>query len=401
MRKKLGYLFTCVWLVAGFAMQASAALAQKAYDPGASDTTIKIGQTMPYSGPVSAYGTAGRIGAAYFAMLNESGGVNGRKIELISLDDGYNPSKTLEQVRRLVESDEVLLIFNPLGTAPNAAIQKYLNQRKVPQLFLSSGAPRFNDPKTYPWTMGWLPNYVMEGRVATEHLLTLNPAAKVGVLYQNDDLGRGYLAGIRQALEGKGPAAIVKEVSYEVADPAVDSQILILKAAGVDTFLNVATARAAVQAIRRSHEVGWKPRQYVISLSSSLETVISPAGPEASAGILSGAIFRDPGDPETKATQAYKDYAALIEKYAPGANAADIANVTGYSIAQTLVQVLKQAGDNLTRGNIMREAASLRDLKLPMLLPDLAINTGPEDFQPLKAIRLVRLEGGRWRLVDN
>ncbi|HKU94934.1 MAG TPA: ABC transporter substrate-binding protein [Vineibacter sp.] len=376
------------------------ARAEKNYGPGVSDGEIKIGQTMPYSGPASAYGTAGRVAQAYFAMINDHGGVNGRKIRLISLDDGYSPPKTIEQVRKLVEEENVLLIYNPLGTASNSAIQKYLNRKQVPQLFLSSGSSRFNDPQNFPWTMGWLPNYVVEGRTAVTFLTKGRPNAKIAVLYQNDDLGKDYLRGIHDGLGDKARSMIVAQSSYEVTDATIDSQVISLRASGADIFLNVSTAKFAAQAIRKVHDLGWKPQHYVISLSSSIGSVLRPAGFDRAAGIISGAILRDPADPDTMKGAAYADYVAFLRKYYPEGDPTDISNVTGYSVAQTFVQVLKQAGDNLTRANVMREAANLRDFAPPMLLPGLTINTGPADYQPLKSIRLVRFENEHWSLID-
>jgi len=368
--------------------------AQSKYGPGVSDTEIKIGQTMPYSGPASSYGTAGRTEAAYFAMLNEQGGINGRKIRLISLDDGYSPPKTVEQVRKLVEQEQVLLIFNPLGTAANSAIQKYLNNKGVPQLFLSSGASRFNDPKNFPWTMGWLPNYVVEGRAAARFMTKQRPDAKIAVLYQNDDLGKDYLRGIRDGLGDKAKSMIVAESSFEVTDATVDSQVISLK--GADVFMNVATAKFAAQAIRKAYDLDWHPQQYVISLSASIGAVLRPAGFERAEGIYSGALFRDPADSEMAKDGGVIDYLAFMKKYYPEGDPSDLSNITGYSIAQTFVQVLRQAGDDLTRQNIMHEAANLRALALPMLLPGLTIDTGPGDYEPLKSIAPVRFANGRW-----
>jgi branched-chain amino acid transport system substrate-binding protein len=373
---------------------AQVAVAQPKYGPGVSDTEIKIGQTMPYSGPASSYGTAGRTQMAFFAMINEQGGINGRKIRLISLDDGYSPPKTVEQVRKLVEEEKVLLIFNPLGTATNSAVQRYLNQKRVPQLFLSSGASRFNDPKAYPWTMGWLPNYVTEGSAAVRFMVKGKPDARIAVLYQNDDLGKDYLRGFREGLGEKARSMIVAEASFETTDPTVDSQVISLK--GADVFMNVATAKFAAQAIRKAYDLDWRPRQYVISLSASIGTVLRPAGFERADGIFSGALFRDPTDPEMANDRGVLEYLAFMKKYYSDGDPADLSNITGYSIAQTFMQVLRQAGDDLTRENIMREAANLRDLSLPMLLPGLTISTSPTDYQPLKSIKPVRFGDGRW-----
>jgi ABC-type branched-subunit amino acid transport system substrate-binding protein len=385
----------------GLALAMPAAAAEKKYGPGVTDTEIKIGQTMPYSGPASAYGTIGRSEAAYFAMINDQGGINGRKINLISLDDGYSPPKTVEQVRRLVESDNVLAIFNPLGTAANSAIQKYLNVKKVPQLFLSSGSSRFNDPEHFPWTMPWLPSYAAEGRSAIEFIMKQRPNAKIAVLYQNDDLGKDYLRGIHEALGDKAKSVIVAEKSYEVTDPTVDSTIITLMDSGADTFVNISIPKFAAQAIRKAYDIGWKPYQFVASIGSSISSVMVPAGVERSTGIITGAYVRDPTDPTAQKTKEFADWVAFMKKYYPDGDLKDLNNVIGYSIAQTFVQVLKQAGDNLTRENIMKEAANLRELVLPMVAPGLVINTGPKDYQPLEATRFMRFDGEHWVLLDD
>nr|WP_239467321.1 ABC transporter substrate-binding protein [Rhodoferax koreense] len=369
-----------------------AANAQPRYDPGASATEIRIGNTMPYSGPVSAFGTVGKAEAAYFDMVNAEGGINGRKISFITLDDGYVPSKTVERVRKLVEQDEVLAVFGLVGTSHNAAVQKYLNARKVPQLFISTGATRFGDPKNFPWTMGWQPTYQAEGRIYAQHILASNPNAKIAILYQNDDFGRDVLKGVMNGLGEKAQGQVVAQTTYETTDPTVDSQVVSLKASGADTFINIATPKAAAQAIRKAADIGWKPAQYVTQVSNSVPMVMKPAGPENALGVISIAYVRDPADPAWQASKEYLQYQAWFRKYYPGGNIEDPSNVIGYSMAQTLAQTLKQAGDNLTRENVMKQAANL-DMTLPMLLPGVAIKTGPNDFAPVKGMQPVRFNG--------
>jgi branched-chain amino acid transport system substrate-binding protein len=379
------------------AVVASPVAAQKKYDPGATDREIKVGNIMPYSGPASAYAEVGKTEAAYFQKINAEGGINGRKVNFISYDDGYNPPKTVEQARKLVESDEVLLIFNPLGTPSNIAIQRYMNAKKVPQLFVSTGATRFNDPQHFPWTMGGVqPNYQSEARIYAEYLLNNHPQGKVGVLYQNDDLGKDYLKGLKDGLSGK--MSIVAEAPYEVTDPTVDSQIVSLKASGADIFFNVTTPKAAAQAIKKIAGLGWKPVHLLTYISSSVGAVLKPAGLDNSKGILSAGFIKDPTDPVWKDDPALKEWLAFMDKYYPEGDKTSANTVFGYLLAQTLVAVLKQSGDNLTRENVMKQAASLKNLKLGVLLPGITINTGPNDFAPIKQMQMMRFNGASWEL---
>lgn len=370
------------------------------YGPGASDTEIKLGQTMPYSGPASAFATIANAQAAYMKMINDKGGINGRKINLISLDDGYNPSKAVEQTRRLIEQEEVLAIFQTLGTASNAAIQKYLNQKRIPQLFIASGTSRFNDPKNFPYTTGWSPNYASEGAIYAKYILTHMPNSKVGILYQNDDLGRDYLKGFKDALGEKAASLIVKEVPYEVSDPTVESQILILKDSGADVFFNVATPKAAAQAIRRVASLGWKPTQFLTNFSASVGAVLTPAGLENAKDIISSAYQKDPSDPQWKDDEAVRDWNAWMDKYNPSANKNDILNVYGYNSAQTMVTVLEKCGNDLTRENLMNQASHL-NFQLPMLLPGVKITTSPTDLRPMKQMWLQKFDGARWVLFGD
>ncbi len=381
--------------VAAALAAATGALAQKKYDPGATDTEIKIGQTMPYSGPASAYGTIGRVEAAYFKKINEEGGINGRKIKLESLDDGYSPPKTVEMTRRLVEQDEVLFMFQPLGTAPNAAIHKYMNAKKVPQLFVATGATMWGDPKHFPWTMGWQPSYQTEGRIYAKDILANHPGAKIAVLYQNDDYGKDLLKGLKDGLGAKA-GMIVKEASFEVSDPSIDSQILSLKASGADVFVNIATPKFAALAIRKVYDSGWRPVHYLNNVSLSIGAVLTPAGLEKSVGLITVAYLKDATDAAWANDPAMNEYKAFLKKYYPEANIADSSNVYGYSAAQTLVQVLKQCGDDLTRANVMRQAANLKDLQLPLARPGIRINTGPDDFFPFESLQLQRFDGKHW-----
>jgi branched-chain amino acid transport system substrate-binding protein len=372
------------------------ALAQKKYGPGASDSEIKIGQTQPYSGPASAYGTIGKTEVAYFKMINDQGGINGRKINLISLDDGYSPPRTVEQIRRLVEEEEVLFTFQTLGTPPNTAIQKYMNAKKVPHLFVATGATKWGDPEHYPWTMGWQPPYQHESHIYAKYLLKNKPNAKIAILYQNDDYGKDYLKGFKDGLGDKAASMIVAEASYEVTDPSIDTQIVTLQASGADTFFNITTPKFAAQAIRKVYDIGWKPLQFLNNVSISVAAVLQPAGLDKSAGLISIAFFKDPTDPTWKDDKAVKDYVAFMKKYYPEGNPDDGFNVYGYSVAQTLVPVLKQCGDDLTRENIMRQAASLKDLEVPMLLPGIRINTSPTDYYPIEQVQLIRFDGKTW-----
>ena len=375
----------------------SAALAQKKYDPGATDKEIKVGHINPYSGPASAYGAIGKSIGAYFDKVNAEGGVNGRMIKYISLDDGYNPAKTVEQARKLVEEEEVLLIFQSLGTPPNSAIHKYMNTKKVPQLFVATGATKWGDPKNFPWTMGYQPSYQSEAKVFAAHILESKPGAKIAVLYQNDDYGKDYLKGFEDGLGEKGKTMIVSKISYEVTDPTVDSQMVSLKASGADTFFNITTPKFAAQAIKKAFELGWKPTHYLNSVSSAVGSVLVPAGIEASMGIYTAGYIKDPTDPQFQKGKEWDDWVAFMKKYHPTGAMNDNFNVYGYTVGQLMVQVLKQAGDNLTRENVMKQAASL-DITLPMLLPGVNIKTGPDDFYPIEREQMMKFDGKTWQL---
>jgi branched-chain amino acid transport system substrate-binding protein len=371
------------------------ALAQKKYDTGATDTEIKIGNIMPYSGPASAYGVIGKTIEAYFKKVNAEGGINGRKINFVSYDDGYSPPKAVEQVRKLVESDEVLLVFNPLGTPSNTAIQKYLNGKKVPQLFVATGATKWNDPKGFPWTMGWQPNYQTEGQIYAKYILKEKPNAKIAVLFQNDDYGKDYLKGLKDGLGAKANM-IVAESSYEVSEPTIDSHIVKLKSSGADVFFNIATPKFAAQAIKKMGEVDWKPLHFLNNVSSSIGSVIKPAGFENAQGIISANYGKDTSDPQWKDDAGMKRFDEFLAKYYPDANRIDASVMYGYNVTQTLVQTLKQAGDNLTRENVMKEAANLKNLELDGLLPGVKINTSPTDFAPISSMQLMRFKGEAW-----
>jgi branched-chain amino acid transport system substrate-binding protein len=381
---------------AGLVAVATPALAQKKYDTGASDTEIKIGNINPYSGPASAYGLIGRTIGAYFKKVNEEGGINGRKINYISYDDGYSPPKAVEQVRKLVESDEVLLVFQSLGTPSNTAIQKYMNAKKVPQLFVATGATKWGDPKGFPWTMGWQPNYQSEGRIYAKYLLQNHPKGKIGILYQNDDYGKDYVKGLKDGLNGK--MQIVSEMPYEPADPTVDSQIISLKASGADIFFNVTTPKFAAQAIKKAHEIGWKPVHLLNNVSNSVGSVLKPAGFEAAKDVLSTGYIKDSTDPTWKDDAGLKEWAAFMDKHFPEGDKTSSFTVYGYTVAQTLVQVLKQCGDNLTRENVMKQAASLKEFPPPMMLPGIKINTSAVDFFPIEQMQMQKFNGERWEL---
>jgi branched-chain amino acid transport system substrate-binding protein len=381
-------------LIAALALGlAGPAAAQKKYDTGASDTEIRIGNIMPYSGPASAYGTIGKALAAYFNKVNAEGGINGRKITFVSYDDGYAPPKTVEQARRLVENDDVLLILNSLGTAHNTAIQKYMNSKKVPQLFVATGATKFGDPKNFPWTMGWQPNYQSEGRIYAQYVLKNHPDGKIGVLFQNDDYGKDYLKGLKDGLGDKAKTMIVAELPYEPADPTVDSQIVSLKAAGADVFYNVTTPKFAAQAIKKAAEIGWKPVHLLNGVSASVGAVIRPAGVENAQGVLTALYGKDPTDPQWKDDPGVKEWFAFMDKYYPDGDKTSSFPVYGYSVARTMVQVLQQCGDNLTRENVMRQAASLKDFETGMALPGIKINTSPTDFYPIEQMQMGKFEG--------
>ena len=374
----------------------SPSVAQKKYDTGASDTEIKIGNIMPYSGAASAYGVIGKTEEAYFRKINAEGGINGRKITFISYDDAYTPPKTVEQARKLVESDEVLMIFNSLGTPPNSAIQKYMNQKKVPQLFVATGATKWNDPREFPWTMGWQPNYQSESIIYAKYILKNKPDAKIAVLYQNDDYGKDYLKGFKDGLGSKAASMIVAEDSYEVTEPTIDSHIVRLKASGADVFFNITTPKFAAQAIKKNAELNWHPLHFLNNVSGSIGSVIKPAGFENAQGIISSQYFKDPTDPRWKTDKAMIAWNEFLDKYYPEANRADASVMYAYIVSQGLVHVLKACGDNLTRENIMKQAASIRDYEPGGLLPGVKVNTSATDFAPLSQLQLIRFKGETW-----
>lgn len=374
------------------------AQAQAKYDTGASDSEIKLGNLNPYSGPASAYGTVGKAMQAYFDKVNASGGVNGRKIKFMTLDDAYNPSKSVEQTRKLVEQDEVLLMFASLGTAQNIAVQRYLNAKKIPQLFVNTGATRFGDPKTNPWTMGWQPTYQAEGRLYAKHILQTQPNAKIGVLMQNDDFGKDYLKGLLDGLGDKAKTMVTQQLTYEVSDPTIDSQMVTLKSAACDVFVNITTPKFAAQAIRKAAEIGWKPTHYLVSVSQSMSSVLKPAGFENSIGIISSTYLVTPSDPAAAGNKEVAEYAATMKQYYPGGDPDDTLNANGYSSAATMVQVLRMAGDNLTRENIMKQAANL-NFTPPMLYPGIDIKTAPDDFFPIQKKALQRFNGKSYETI--
>ncbi len=377
----------------------TAASAQKQYGPGVTDTEIKIGTTTPYSGPASAY-SAGAISAtAYFAMINDQGGVNGRKINFVSLDDAYSPPKTVEQIRRLIESEEVLFLVNPVGTATNMAVVKYINQKRVPHLFIGTGATVFNDPEHYPWTMSWTPHYASEGEIYAKYILSAKPDAKIGILSQNDDLGRDYILGLKRGL-GDKTSMIVSTQTYNTSDPTVDSQVVSLKAAGADVFLIFSVPKFAAQAIRKAYDIDWHPQEFVSSVGSSIAGAIRPAGFEAAKGIISAAYQKDPGDPQWQDDPAMKAWHVWMDKYNPHVDKSDYYAPYGYNIGYAVVQILKQCGDDLTRENIMKQASHL-DMELPLLLPGIRLKTSPNDLRPIKQMRLVRFDGQRYVLFSD
>jgi ABC-type branched-subunit amino acid transport system substrate-binding protein len=389
--------FAMAVLAAAYAVMATApASAQKKYDPGASDSEIKIGQTMPFSGPGAAYATIAKAEAAYFRMINEQGGINGRKINLIAYDDGYNPAKTVEQTRKLVESDGVLLMFGSLGSAHNAAVQKYLNDNKIPQLSLATGATRFSDPVKFPWTMAANPNYQTEAKIYGRYVLENHPGAKIGILYQNDDFGKDYVIGLKKALGDKAASMIVAEAAYEPTDPTVDSQIVRLKSAGADVFYNISSAKFAAQAIRKIAELDWKPVHIMTVASTSVGGVLKPAGLDLSRGIISVNWGKDPGDPTWDNDPGMKKWRAFMDKYYPEGDRNSFFNTYGYGTAQTLEKMLRACGDNLTRENVMKQYANMKDIELDLLLPGIVMNTSPTDYRAIKQLQMMRFNGERW-----
>jgi branched-chain amino acid transport system substrate-binding protein len=377
------------------------ARAAKDYGPGVSDTTIKLGNTGPYSGPASSYSAVPKSQAAYWRMVNDEGGVNGRKIDFISYDDAYSPPKTIEMVRKLVEQDQVLLIASPLGTPTNSAIWHYLNEHQVPQMFVATGATKWDDPRGHPWTIGWQPNYQSEGRIYASYILRNKPDGKIGVLYQDDDFGKDYLRGVTDGLGDKAASMLVVKASYETTDPTIDSQVVDMKAKGVDVFVNTAIPKFAAQAIKKAAAIEWKPLHILSSIGNSVGATLKPAGLEHCKGIVSDFYLKDPTDPRWRDDAGFKAWIAFMDKYLPGADKSDAGYVAGASLAATLVRVLKQCGDDLTRENVMKEAASLHDFRVPMLLPGITINTSPTDFAPIKQVQMGRFDGARWQLFGS
>jgi branched-chain amino acid transport system substrate-binding protein len=380
------------------ALGAASAAAEPQYGPGASDTEIKIGNTNPYSGPASAYGAIGRAIEAYFGKVNDQGGINGRRIEFISLDDGYSPPRTVEQIRKLVEQEEVLLVFQSLGTPTNTAVHQYMNAKKVPHLFVATGATKWGQPDEFPWTMGWQPNYQSEARIYAKYILDNQPEAKIGVLYQNDDYGKDYLEGFKAGLGEQAGKLIVAELSYEVTDPTVDSQIISLKSSGADVFFNITTPKFAAQAIRKAADIGWQPLHLLNNVSNSVGSVLQPAGLDKSVGLITALYQKDPTDPQWQESQAYRDWSAWMDQYNPEADKTDQFNVYGYNVAMTLEHVLERCGDDLTRENVMAQAASIEGLELPMLLPGVVIDTSASDFYPIESMKLAKFDGAKWVL---
>ena len=376
---------------------AGMASAQNKYDTGATDKEIKIGQTMPYSGPASAYGATGKTEQAYMKMINEQGGINGRKINLISLDDGYSPPRAVEQVRKLVEQEEVLFLWQTLGTPTNSAIHKYVNQKKIPHLFLATGATKWGDPKNFPWTMGSQPTYQTEAHIYARYLLKIKPDAKIAVLYQNDDYGKDLLKGLKDGLGDKAAKMIVGEVSYEVTDPTVDSQVVTLKGTGADTLFHFATPKFAAQAIRKVYDIGWKPLQFVNNVSAQVQSVLIPAGVEKAIGLLTALFLKDINDPQWADSKDIKDYLAFMKKYYPEGDPKEYNNAYGYMQSSMLMQALKQCGNDLTRENVMRQAANLKNLELPLLLPGIKVNTSPTDYYPIEQLMMAKFDGKEWK----
>ncbi|MBN9586971.1 MAG: branched-chain amino acid ABC transporter substrate-binding protein [Afipia sp. 62-7] len=388
----------CAIAATGFLIAATGnALAQKKYDTGATDTEIKIGNIIPYSGPASAYGTVGKAMEGYFKKINDEGGINGRKINFISYDDAYSPPKAVEQTRKLVESDEVLAVFGALGTPSNSAIQKYMNAKKIPHLFLATGATKWNNPTGFPWTMGWLPSYQSEARIYAKYLLKEKPNAKIAVLYQNDDFGKDYLKGVQDGL-GDKKSMIVAEESYELSEPTIDSHIVKLKALNPDVLLIFTTPKFGAQTVKKAGELAWKPVMIISNVSASIATVMKPAGFDNAQGVISAAYAKDTSDPQWDNDPGMKEYKAFLAKYVPEANVADSSAVTGYNMAQTMAVVLKQCGDNLTRENVMKQAASINGLQQGGMLPGVLIKTSATDFAPIEQLQLMRFKGERWEL---
>ena len=385
--------------VAGSTLLArSAAWAKGTYDEGATDTSIKLGHTNPYSGPASSYSTIGKCISAYWTMVNDKGGINGRKIDFITLDDGYSPAKTVEVIRQLVEQDKVLLCFNTLGTPSNTAIQKYMNTKKVPQLYVATGASKWGKPKDFPWTMGYQPDYHTEGVIYAKHILANVKDAKVGILMQNDDFGKDYVDGFKEGLGKDHAKAIVKLATYEVTDPTVDSQIIQLKDSGANVFFNVATPKFAAQAIRKAADLGWKPAQYMTNVSASVASVMKPAGFDNAQGVITAAYLKDPTEKRWNDDADMKTWREWMTKYMPGGNQGDANYIYAYSVSFLMHQTLKNCGDTLTRANVMKQAASFQKLKVPLLLPGITVSTSATDFYPIQSVQLERFKGESWEL---
>jgi ABC-type branched-subunit amino acid transport system substrate-binding protein len=382
-------------------LSAGSALAQKKYDTGASDTEIKIGNIEAYSGPASAYGIIGKTEEAYFKMINDQGGIKGRKINFISYDDAYSPPKTVEQTRKLVENDEVLFIFNPLGTPTQSAVHKYMNAKKIPQLFIASGSSKWDDAKHFPWTMGFQPSYRSEARIFAKYILATKPDGKIAVFYANDDFGKDYLLGLKDVLADKYAKMVVAEESYENSEPSIDSHIVKLKGTGADVFVNISTPKFAAQAIKKMHEIGWKPMHLMTDVSISIGAVMKPAGFEASEGILSAGYLKDAADPQWKDDAGMKKFMAFVDKYMPGANVTDTNMVYGYTAAQTMVHVLEQAGDDLTRANVMKQASSIKNFVPDMLIPGIHVKTSAADFAPIEQLKMMKFSNGKWDLFGD
>ena len=396
---KAGLTLGALQFASPFAVAATAA--EKNYGPGATDNRIKIGNIMPYSGPASAYAVIGRTETAYFKKINDEGGINGRKIDFISYDDGYSPPKTVEQARKLVEDDNVLLIFNSLGTPTNSAIHVYMNEKKVPQLFVATGATKWNDPKHFPWTMGWQPSYQAEGRIYAKYILKELPNAKIAILYQNDDYGKDYVKGLKDGLGAKAKSMVVAEQGYETTEPTINSEVVRLQASGADVFFNVATPKFAAQAIKKVSEIGWKPLHILNNVSASIGSVLKPAGFDHAQGIVSAAYLKDATDAQWKNDADMKSWNAFMDKYLPDGDKSDASYIYGYSVTRTMAHVLKQCGDDLTRENVMKQAASLKDFDPGLLLPGILINTSATDFAPIEQLQLMKFAGQTWQLFGH
>ncbi len=385
-------------LLTAAALLALAGPAFAADAPGVTATEIKIGNTMPYSGPASAYGVIGKGETAFWKMVNEQGGVAGHKIDFISVDDGYNPAKTVEQARRLVEQDGVAFLFNPLGTPSNTAIEKYLNQKKIPQLFVATGADKWGNYKDFPWTIGWQPSYRTEAEIYARYILQEKPNAKIGVLYQNDDFGKDYLAGLKDGLGDKYAKMVIKEASYEVTDPTIDSQVVTLQGAGVDTLVTAATPKFAAQTIRKVYDIGWRPLHFMTNVSISVASVMEPAGVEKAVGLISASYGKDPTDPTWKDDPGMNQWRDFMKKYMPGADLADASYVYAYGVSLTMLQVLKQCNGDFSRENVMKQAANLKDFELPTVLPGIKLNTSPTNYHPIRQMQLEKWNGKTWVL---